>query len=257
MDQPLVSVLVITYNSSKFIAETLDSIGNQTYEKLELIVSDDCSDDDTRIIIIDWLNNHAQRFTNTVFIESSSNTGVSANKNRALSQVNGEWIKSIAGDDTLNTDCIKDFVSFVKANEKVRVVHSRVRVFRDNISEANYIYTAPTNMTRFYSSDVSAHEQYRILLRGNRISAPSIFISKEIYDIVGYYDEKMPYEDLPFSLRVTNSGFKFHFLDKCTVNYRVHSSSQYNHSDKLLFDEFFRKERLVYNHCIRRELSFS
>lgn len=256
-ENELVSVIVVTFNSSNFVTETLESIKSQTYKNIELIICDDNSGDDTIIICNKWMELNHHHFKHTKLLKSSINQGVAANCNKGIKTAAGSWIKLIAGDDTLRTECIKDFVSFVKANEEVRVVHSRVRVFRDNISEANYIFTAPKNMTRFYSSDVSAHEQYRILLRGNRISAPSIFISKEIYDIVGYYDEKMPYEDLPFSLRVTNSGFKFHFLDKCTVNYRVHSSSQYNHSDKLLFDEFFRKERLVYNHCIRRELSFS
>ena len=55
----LVSVVVITYNSEKYILETLESIKTQSYKNLELIISDDCSKDDTVMICRDWLDNRS------------------------------------------------------------------------------------------------------------------------------------------------------------------------------------------------------
>lgn len=62
MEKPLVSVCIITYNSGKTIVDTLNSIFLQSYEPLELIVSDDCSLDDTVTICKNWLLTNRKRF---------------------------------------------------------------------------------------------------------------------------------------------------------------------------------------------------
>ena len=54
--KPLVSIIVITYNSAKYVLETLESAKNQTYQNIELIISDDCSIDNTVDICTRWLN---------------------------------------------------------------------------------------------------------------------------------------------------------------------------------------------------------
>jgi len=59
----LVSIIVVTYNSSKFITETLNSVSNQTWEDIELIITDDCSEDDTIEICRKWLKKNKDRFS--------------------------------------------------------------------------------------------------------------------------------------------------------------------------------------------------
>ena len=59
---PLISVVVLTYNSSLYITETLNSIKDQTYDNIELIITDDCSTDSTLIICEDWINLNKSRF---------------------------------------------------------------------------------------------------------------------------------------------------------------------------------------------------
>ena len=62
MKEPLVSIIVITYNSSKYVLETLESAKAQTYENIELIISDDGSTDDTIKICKNWLEKNQDRF---------------------------------------------------------------------------------------------------------------------------------------------------------------------------------------------------
>ena len=97
----LVSVVVLTYNSSTTIIETLNSVKEQTYSNIELIITDDASSDTTIDICRQWLDLNGKYFFNFCLITVEFNTGLPANCNRALNASKGEWIKFIAGDDSL------------------------------------------------------------------------------------------------------------------------------------------------------------
>ena len=99
--QPLVSIIVITYNSSKYVLETLESAKAQTYQNIELIVSDDCSIDNTVEICKEWIEKDKERFVRTELITAEKNTGIPANCNRGVKAAQGEWVKLIAGDDMI------------------------------------------------------------------------------------------------------------------------------------------------------------
>ena len=121
----LVSVFVITYNSSRFVLEALESIKNQTYKHIELIISDDCSTDSTVDLCKNWIEKNKERFVNSTIITVSANTGVSANCNRAVTAAKGNWLKGIAGDDVLLPNCIQDNVNYILQNPAVFFVQSK------------------------------------------------------------------------------------------------------------------------------------
>src|SRR5574344_605243 len=112
----LVSIIVITYNSSRFVLETLESAYRQTYQDIELIVSDDCSTDDTYDICQQWVNSHKERFCRVLCTRTSHNGGICWNYNHALKFAQGNWIKYIAGDDILNNNCIDRYVANIRPN---------------------------------------------------------------------------------------------------------------------------------------------
>jgi len=78
-ENPLVSIIVITYNSSEYVIETLESAKAQTYQNIELIVSDDCSTDETLEICRDWMKKNQDRFVRSELITTEKNTGISGN----------------------------------------------------------------------------------------------------------------------------------------------------------------------------------
>ncbi|TXH52940.1 MAG: glycosyltransferase family 2 protein, partial [Bacteroidia bacterium] len=106
---PLVSIIVVTYNSSKFVLETLESAKSQTYQNIELLISDDGSTDDTLQICKDWLTQNKDRFVHTELITVEKNTGIPANCNRGIKAANGEWITFIDSDDTVNENYLSCF----------------------------------------------------------------------------------------------------------------------------------------------------
>ena len=119
MKNPLVSIPIVTYNSATYIIETLESVKNQTYQNIELIVSDDCSTDDTVAKCREWIEINKERFGRAEVLTAERNTGVSTNLNRAEAACKGEWVKFLDGDDLLLPTCVEDYIEYVSAHPEI------------------------------------------------------------------------------------------------------------------------------------------
>lgn len=242
ISEPLVSVPVITYNSSKFVLETLESIKAQTYQNIELIISDDCSTDDTVKLCKDWVEENRNRFVRVEIVESPVNTGVSANLNRSEAACHGEWVKPIAGDDLLEIECISSFIAYINDNPKSEVLFSRVSVFgpsRDRIAFFNSFFD-------YSFFNLSTEKQIdRLILQGNCIPAASYFYNRSILIEKNIHnDERIPLlEDLPKWINILRAGISMSFVDKSLVRYRVGQSGLSSGSGSIAF---LRSNRLYY-----------
>lgn len=221
-NQPLVSVAVITYNSSKTVVETLDSIYNQTYPKLELIISDDCSTDNTVEICRGWIETHKERFARTELLTVEKNTGVSANMNRAEEACLGEWVKPIAGDDVLFPECIMVYVAYVQKNPDSLVVFSRMEGFGKSEPEVEEYMNRVFDYSFFALS--IPKQNHRLVFKGNCLPAPTCFYNRDRLASLGIvgYDERIPMiEDYPRWIMLLKHGVHFDFVDKALVRYRL------------------------------------
>lgn len=227
---PLVSIVVITYNSAKYVLETLESAKSQTYQNIELIVSDDCSTDDTVVLCRDWIEKNKGRFVRTKLIESEMNTGISANCNRGYNAVKGEWIKGIAGDDVLRPNCITDNVIGGCA-KNVHIQMSKVEILDMGKEQNN------TTVPFFYyhSFLLAKNDFILLLLYGNFLPAATSFISTNVFRKLGGFDETIPMmEDWPFWIKAVMNGYTISFMDSYTVLYRIHPASVSNASGRSL-----------------------
>lgn len=222
---PLVSIGVITYNSSHFILETLESIKSQTYKNIELVVTDDCSTDDTVDICKQWLMQNRNYFTNVNLIVASCNTGTSANYNRAVNGSQGEWFKGIAGDDLLMPDCIENNLNYIINNPDTNVLFSQMLAFQKKndgtIEEYPYLQSVKSAASLF--TTLSTHDQYLALLEDNPIvctNAPTLFARRDLllkYPFNEYYKYS---EDVPEWIKLTKLGVHINCMDIITVKYR-------------------------------------
>lgn len=221
---PLVSVAVVTYNSAQTLLETLESIKAQTYDRLELIISDDCSSDNTIQLCKDWILANKDRFVRTVILESERNTGVTANYKRSEEACGGEWIKSIAGDDLLVPTCVADYVEYVTKNPDTVIVFGRVSCFGGSRRQLD-TFEKDIFRTDFYSW--SAQKQYEFLLGGNCIpSAAAFYSAQKMKELDVPYDVRIPFmEDWPRWINLTKKGVQIPFIDKVTAKYRVNGIS--------------------------------
>lgn len=222
----LVSIVVITYNSSDFILETLDSIYNQSYSPIELIISDDHSSDNTLPICKMWLSFHHSRFANALILESDKNTGVSANCNRGESKASGRWVKPIAGDDILVFDAIEVYVNYMLSHSEITFLFGKVQAFSDNSIAVNAYHNDFNQFFAFYN--MSAREQYdKLMLNECCIPAASFFYDRIKNLSIGIHnDEDIPMqEDYPKWINITKRNIKLFYMDTMTVKYRLHSHS--------------------------------
>lgn len=225
MEQPLVSVPVITYNSAKFVLETLESIKAQTYQNIELIISDDCSADNTVELCKKWVDKNRERFVRTQIITSEVNTGVSANLNRAEAACQGEWVKGIAGDDLLMPNCIKDCVEYVQQHPNIIYMFGRIEAFGVN-EEINKYFIENIFDYSFFNMDVEAQLE-RLVFGENCVPASTFFYNRQkSIDLGIRNDERIPLlEDWPKWINILEKGVKLEFMDKTLVKYRIHNTS--------------------------------
>ena len=222
MNKPLVTVSVLTYNSSNTVLDTLESIKAQTYPNLILQIADDCSTDNTVAICEKWIAENKERFVKTKIIVPPANTGISGNANRAWDACETEWFKGIAGDDILLPNCIEEYMNYVSLHDDVVFLFCKIKCFgpnEENVEHAEGIFD-------YSIFELSSEEQLdRLLTKGNCIPAATCFCNiLKVRSIDLRHDERIPMlEDIPLWINAIKAGVKMFFIDKTLVKYRVGS----------------------------------
>jgi alpha-1,3-rhamnosyltransferase len=247
----LVSVIIVSYNSANYIEETLDSVYNQTYDNIELIISDDCSTDNTIEICEKWLSHKKNRFVNTIIIRVDKNSGTAANCNRGVKASCGSWVKLMAADDLFLPDCIANNLKFIESNPDIKIVMSDVQCFYDKKGPEKIEYIMKPEW--FVSDTSTAANQYKSLLIKFCGNMTSFFISKSFFENF-LYDEEFPFiEDYTFALTASKNGYYLYYMPVETVQYRMRTDSVFfgNTKTNPIFGNFYKKRRKfdqVYRH---------
>lgn len=216
----LVSISVITYNSSKYVLDTLESIKAQTYSPLELVISDDCSTDNTVEVCREWIVENKDRFLDAKVVVAPKNRGISANYNQGMDNCTGEYIKEIAGDDMLLPNCIEDYISYVTKYPEAYFCFGRVRCLSDNKKRIEMW----ADEFKYDIFDMPVEQQWRTLtVRGNCISSATFFYNRARMMKLGIRnDERIPFmEDWAKWINITAKGEKLWLVNKETAIYRM------------------------------------
>lgn len=137
----LVSVIMPSYNTAKYIAESIESIMNQTYPYWELIIVDDCSTDDTDSVVAEYLSD-----TRIRYLKNEKNSGAAISRNYALREAKGKWIAFLDSDDVWLPEKLETQIAFMQENDyKFTCTDYRIRL---NGTWLPYIYTSPKVITR-------------------------------------------------------------------------------------------------------------
>lgn len=246
METIIVSVVVVSYNSQNTIHETLESILNQSYDlsKIEIVFADDFSGDSTRDIIYKWVNKHRDIFHSIVLSFLGENRGVAINCNTAWRLCKGSWIKSIAADDVLHVDCIKNNINYAMNNDSL-VIFSKMQIMKNGILTNNLL----PNRYDIEVLQSNIEDQLCSLYESNISGAPTTFINRQALMCVDFADERYPMlEDYPLWVKFLQNGVRLDFVDIVTVYYRVDDSisrSKRNIVNLKYFNDLMRFEKEV------------
>jgi glycosyltransferase involved in cell wall biosynthesis len=223
----LISVIVPAYNSESTIIETLESIANQTYKNIELIVCSDKSTDKTDEIVQNWINSKTNRVeaNHPRLLCQASNIGLTRNLNEAIKLSQGDWIKIIAADDILMPECIEILYKECKENQADIAFGNVIRFSTNESGDRETHGDQDKNIiARYFTLD--RDEFFKELVRKCFLQAPAAMISKQVFFETGGFDERYRLmEDWPFWLKCSKLGKKFSYIDKEVVWYRIHSKS--------------------------------
>jgi glycosyltransferase involved in cell wall biosynthesis len=214
---PLVSVIAISYQHERFVAECLESIRAQTYPNVQLIVVDDCSTDRTVSVIERWL---AETETPCTLVTHDRNLGICSTKNDALSHARGVYVAGVSTDDVWLPD------KLARQVERLEAAPANAALV---YSDAERIDRSGRALPRTFLEDLDLPEPpsgdiYEALLERNFIPAGSTLIRRACLERVGPYDETLAYEDWDMWLRLARR-YEFAFLPGIALRYRVHEAS--------------------------------
>lgn len=214
---PLVSVVAINFNFEKYLWEALESVKQQHYDNIELIIIDDHSRDNSVALIKEWMTTYQGPCR---LIVNEKNLGVCATLNKAFAQATGKYIAAIATDDIWLPDKTSIQVQLLEAAPAdVCAVYSDAYLIREDGSPRDKKFMEIRNVT-----GVPQGEIFEPLLTDNFIPAMSVLLKMECYQAVGNFDEQLVYEDYDMWLRLSKR-YKFLFSDYMSVKYRIKDKS--------------------------------
>lgn len=213
-NHPLVSVIIPCYNSEEFIEETLKSLLNQSYQRFEIIVVDDASNDNTPKIV--------QRYSSTdqrIKYFTINHTGrPSVPRNFGVSKSSGEYIAFLDSDDLWTREKLKYQVNYLTKNQNIQFVYSMCFSFGNVNFFSEMLELLPLPFR-------AAKNREDLIYIGNTIPLSSVLVRKEAFNNAGGFDEdpndKLEDYGLWLALSEINN---FYFIPRIHVYYRIHNN---------------------------------
>ena len=212
---PLISIIIPSYNRENLLSETLDSVMEQTYTNWECIVIDDRSTDSTNAILKEYSDRDNRFIVISKPLEMKQ--GASVSKNLGLQLARGEYIQFLDSDDILAENKLeKQFEALKKENEKVISV-----CITSNFKERNDAIILDFDR-KDYQNFKNSEEYFEIISEIGGYYAPESFlISKGLIDFSGHWNENLTLnDDGEFFFRIIYNSYKIVFINDTYVRHR-------------------------------------
>jgi glycosyltransferase involved in cell wall biosynthesis len=240
---PLVSVVIPAFNAARYVASAIESVVQQTYKNIEIIVVDDGSTDSTEIEL--------KKFGNKIRVEKKKNGGHGSARNHGMRLAKGEFIAWLDNDDLCFPERIEVQAAYLSANQNVAIVSTDFVGFNDDgeINESFAVsYYSRLRTANGIKGVFSEHEvfngnmvdwmdkpfdrEYPVywgniweeLIWGNFIHPPTVMLRKSAFEMVGFLAEKFQTSsDWEYFIRFAKQ-LNFGYIDAPLLKYRCHEN---------------------------------
>ena len=212
-NEPLVSVIMPAYNDREaFLRESIESILNQTYQNLELIIADDSTEKISRDII----DEYAATDSRIRIVRSPERMGVCKALNKAIAEAKGEFIAHMDADDVSMPNRLECQIPLFTTST-IAVVGGQVDIINENSEQTGSI-------SQITCSEEEIKKSFS--LGQPQISNPTSIVRRSVFVELGGYEELYRCsEDYDFWYRVATFGYSFVNTNEVVLHYRIHSSN--------------------------------
>lgn len=222
MNQPLISIIVLSYKNYKYIYEALDSIRKQDYQNIEIIITNDGSDDFNEKEIKDYFSqNKTENIQNVIINNNKKNLGTVKSINNAIKISHGQYINFFAADDVMyDSSVIKKFVqSFDKISPNDYIVTSQLAMYDNNLKSLIKLFVSKKNIKLLKTA--TPLELFNQMSTECIIGAAGTCYKKTLFERFGYFDDKYKLvEDYSSALKFSRLGIKYNYFDFISFKHR-------------------------------------
>ncbi len=220
MNNILISVIIPLYNKENFIAKTVNSVLNQTFQDFEIIIVEDCSTDTSKSKAYSIVSDKIK------IIEHKKNKGLSAARNTGIKAAKSDYIAFLDADDIWKEGFLEKISSLI-------INFPEAGLYATNYIEQypNNVFIKPvSNLKKNKITDVIITDFFESSLFQNIYYPSSLCVKKEVFEEVGYYDINIKFgEDIDFNIRA-NSQYKLAYsFESLSINI-MYSDSKMTHS---------------------------
>jgi len=233
-DKPLVSIATPSYNKGRFIEETILSVKNQTYPRIEHIVIDGGSTDGTLDIL--------RKYDNSIIWISEPDKGQSDAINKGWRMSKGEILGWINADDTYMPWAVEIAVKYLSEHPDVHMVYGRCSVM-DEYGKVQ----GRGDGTRFNLSD--------LICGRNMVPQPTVFFRRQVLDTIGYLDSNLHMAmDADLWIRI-GLKLKIEYIDQLLANFRLcPGTKSVEEPYKFAIDRFYMLDKLFSDPALPEEI---
>ena len=244
----LVSILINTFNSEKFIEDCITSCIKQTYKNIEIVVWDNSSKDNTVKIVQKFKDNRVKLF------ESNIHTSLGEARFEAIKYLKGEYIAILDSDDLADVNRIQNQISIVNNNSEIYLVSGWMRVINED-GATKYIHKPNTNNNFFYQE---------ILWRNPLIHSSFFFRSSLLKENYTYPNFLKNFQDFYLLINLVKDKKKIFVYEGILGSQRIHINNsikkpKYKLNNIFEYNFLLKKGRLIIdsNHLYEKKMNLN
>jgi glycosyltransferase involved in cell wall biosynthesis len=226
----LVSVNIPIYNGKRFLAKTIQSVLDQTYQNIEIVLLIDGTHDESEKIIVEF----QKKYPDKIRYKWQENQGLARTRNELIKMSKGEFIAILDQDDLWRTDKLEKQMALFAKDPEIGVVFSG---FTDIDVQGNILRNYTGAMHRGYI--------FNELVRKYFIPCPSIVFKKEIINKIGLFDLVYKYSEEADFLFKAALFFKFDFVEEPLCSYRHHDKNTSKNDTLLNYEVYLLRKNIL------------